>query len=237
MTRTDIADARDDLAGRGWAVLHTGLRHTDGDAVDHAAVLRLAREFGVPSRRDGGQEIWPIRPSRTDPAATLSERAGAADFHTDAAYRADPEGVVCMFVVRPAADGGLTLLLHAATVKAELRRHALGERVLAELGKPRWQWRVPEVFGGGEDGACSRAAVMPGDGTVRWRADNLVDLTLEQRRVASWFACLLRVLPGTVCLEHRPGDMIVIDNHHVMHARTSFRDPRRMLLRVRVWTS
>ncbi|WP_106239236.1 TauD/TfdA family dioxygenase [Nonomuraea fuscirosea] len=229
--------ARRHLVEQGWAVLRTGLCFADGGAVDHTKILSLARRFGAPSRRDAGREIWPVRPSRTDAAATLSERAGAVDFHTDAAYRSRPEDLVCLFVVRPAADGGLTLLLDAATVDAELRRHALGERVLAALGEPRWGWRVPEAFSGGPADVSPRAAVMPGDGTVRWRGDNLVGLTPEQRKVATWFGSLLKVVPGAVRLEHRPGDVIVIDNHRVMHGRTSFQDAARLLLRVRLWAS
>ncbi|MEU7830566.1 MULTISPECIES: TauD/TfdA family dioxygenase [unclassified Nonomuraea] len=237
MNEMNLTAARRHLADHGWAVLRTSLCFADGEAVDHARVLSLARRFGTPSRRDAGREIWPVRPSRTDASATFSERAGAVDFHTDAAYRPRPEDLVCMFVVRPARDGGLTLLLDAATVDAGLRRHDLGERVLAALAEPRWRWRVPETFSGGPADVSPRAAVMPGDGTVRWRGDNLVGLTQERRTVAFWFGSLLRVLPGAVRLEHRPGDVIVIDNHRVMHARTSFQDPHRLLLRVRLWAS
>ncbi|MFI6498164.1 TauD/TfdA family dioxygenase [Nonomuraea typhae] len=233
----NIQSAKHDLARQGWAVLRTGRRFADGDTIDEKAVLDLAGRFGVPSSRDGGREIWPVRPTRTDPAATLSERAGAAGFHTDAAYRPDPEPVICMFVIRPAADGGRTLLLGATAVAAELRRHALGARLLDTLAAPEWRWRVPEVFGGAPAGLSPPAAVLPGDGTIRWRADNLAGLTCEQRRVASWFARLLKVLPQTVTLDHRPGDVIIIDNHRTMHARAWFRDPRRLLLRVRLWAS
>jgi hypothetical protein len=37
-------------------------------------------------------------------------------------------------------------------------------------------------------------------------------------------------------VEQRAGDLLVIDNHRVMHGRTRFQDPERFLLRVRLWT-
>jgi alpha-ketoglutarate-dependent taurine dioxygenase len=234
----DLETAGRSLATHGWAVLHTGTSLMDGDSADQAALLRVTRHFGTPSSRDGGKELWPVRPCRTDPAATVSERAGAATFHTDAAYRSDPEHLICLFVVRPATEGGETLLLGTDTVTSELRRHSLGQGLLTTLAKPVWRWQVPEVFRSAGEDCSPAAAVLAQDGGLRWRADNLAPgLTREQRRVAAWFASLLRVMPGVVRLEHRIGDLILIDNHQTMHARAAFRDPRRLLLRARLWTS
>ncbi|HEX8008558.1 MAG TPA: TauD/TfdA family dioxygenase, partial [Trebonia sp.] len=127
--------ARADLAERGWAVLR-GQRFR----ADQASVLRIARHFGRPSARDGGQAVWEVRPRPGRARGTFSERTGPAAFHTDAQYHARPEDLVCLFVVRPAADGGHTRVLSAEAALSTLRA-----ATLTALREPTWSWTVPEV--------------------------------------------------------------------------------------------
>ncbi|WP_436761471.1 TauD/TfdA family dioxygenase [Streptosporangium sp. V21-05] len=235
MCEIDIGRAAQSLDLRGWAVLR-GQDFTSGHGADHAAVTDIARRFGTPSARDAGQAVWEVRPRPGRGHGTFSERAGPAPFHTDAQYRARPEDLVCLFVVRPAADGGATLLLGRADAEAGLGRRPHGDLVAAALRRPRWAWTVPEAFRSAPGETSPPAAVLPGDGTLRWRADNLAPrLDPFQRWAAAEFAACLRTAPGSRRIRHAPGGVIIVDNRRVLHARNPFQDPRRLVLRVRLW--
>ena len=252
------------LAERGWAVL-TDLPFLGRDGrADERVVLDLASAFGVPSARDGGRAVWPVTPATQDgmsPGGTFSVRAGAAGFHTDAQYHEHPEDYVCLLGVRTAGDGGLTRLLSADAAAAAVRRLPDGEALLALLRRPVWRWRTPAEFGAagaagsagsaGATGAHSGGAaagategmaptaVFPAPGVIRWRGDNLLDdgspaagrLIRAAGRIDAAFAAA----PGAVEFGLGPGDMLIVDNTRVMHARTDFADPSRLLLRVRLW--
>jgi hypothetical protein len=212
------------LAEDGFVVVNDA-GFTDGAEVDEAAVVRIAEAFGKPSTRDGGRAVWPIRPvsDRTD--ATFSLRAGAARLHTDAAYRDAPEDLVVMFCVRPAADGGATELLHG--------RHAaagLDVATTEALRRTQWFWRPPAVFGGAVAGPY---AVLSESG-MRWRWDNL-DLPARLTPTAASFRDHVDGHPATIVHRMVTDQVLVFDNTQMLHGRTAFSDPRRLLLRVRLW--
>uniref|UniRef100_UPI00157C9FD3 TauD/TfdA family dioxygenase n=1 Tax=Herbidospora sakaeratensis TaxID=564415 RepID=UPI00157C9FD3 len=164
MRASEKTHAADGLATRGWAVVRGAW-----DVPTHAQALRFAALFGRPSARDGGRAVWEVRPR--PPGGTFSQRGGPVPLHTDAQYHPDPEDLVCLFAVRPAADGGDSLLLPASGALAALRARPDGARAEAALRRPRWAWRIPAVFAAGR--AAPPAPVLSGD-TVRWRPDNLV---------------------------------------------------------------
>ncbi|MBO3750635.1 TauD/TfdA family dioxygenase [Streptosporangiaceae bacterium NEAU-GS5] len=243
MGKIDIPKARDELAERGWTVIQEAVTGApdgmDGmEGVDSAAVLDLASRFGTPSSRDSGALVWEVRPREGMEGGTFSEVAGAIPFHTDAQYRAVPEALVALFVVRPARDGGHTRLLTARSAFEALAREPYGEEIRAELKRPRWRWVVPESFREPDTPPLSPpAAVIESGDTVRWRPDNLVAPDEQGGEGAARFASCLAHAPGAVELDHHAGDLIVLDNRRVLHARGAFRDPRRLLLRIRLWAS
>lgn len=227
-----LGSARSELAKKGWAVLRPA-RFMVGGEPDEDAVVEIASWFGVPSRRDADRAVWRVAPVTSRPDATFSQRTGEAGLHTDAQYRRRPEDVVCLFVVRPALAGGATRLLTVADAAAAVRRHPRGRELLEALARPAWSWETPEVF---EAETGFRAAVMPGDGTIRWRADNLAaSLSAEQLRVAAVFEACIETAPEVVELPLDAGDVLLLDNRTTLHGRTDFSDPRRLLLRVRLW--
>ena len=226
-----IDAARAALATQGWAVIQ-GIATDPGERV-HDALLDLAAGFGRPSTRDGGTAVWPVTARSRGAMATFSLRTGAAALHTDAQYRRVPEDLVCLFAVRRAADGGATRLLSACDAVAAVRRHPLGAQVLARLGRPVWNWATPEPFA---TEPAFRAAVLPGDGTVRWRPDNLsCSVGPRARAVAKLFTDLVEAAPVVTEFMLASGDMVIIDNRRALHGRTAFTDRRRLLLRVRLW--
>jgi hypothetical protein len=225
------------LRDRGWAVLRDLPFLVDGRP-DPAAALAIAAALGVPSDRDGGVPVWPVAPAPLGGGTTFSSRAGRAGLHTDAQYHRVPEDLVCMFVVRAAASGGLTRVLAAADAVAAIGRQPGGSRLLGLLARPDWRWRVPAEFTA--DRARPQdsppAPVLAGDGALRWRGDNLAArLPAALRAVAPLVDTVLDRAPEVVTLDLRAGDLIVVDNRRVLHGRTWFDDSRRLLLRVRLW--
>ncbi|TKK81046.1 hypothetical protein FDA94_34200 [Herbidospora galbida] len=224
MRATETTDAEDGLATRGWVVVRGGW-----DVPTHAQALRFAARFGRPSARDGGHPVWEVRPRPL--GGTFSQRGGPVPLHTDAQYHPDPEDLVCLFAVRPAADGGHSLLLPASRALAALRARPDGARAEAALRRPQWSWITPAVFTGGR--GAPPLPVLAGD-TVRWRPDNLVPAE-EGRAAAETFTdALARADPEEVRLT--PGDVLLVDNRRTLHGRTAFGDPRRLMLRVRLWS-
>jgi alpha-ketoglutarate-dependent taurine dioxygenase len=206
-------------------VLLRGCEFSDGETVDAQAVGDLMMVFGQVSARDGGTLIWPVRPATTDSGATFSVRAGAAEWHTDAAYRAVPEDFVALLCVRPADDGGVSRLLHERHARA-----GMDADVVTALRRPGFSWCPPAVFGG----PSTRCFPVLTPDTVRWRWDNLV-VARAHRPAARMFREHLATAAGALELPLEAGDVLVFDNRRMLHARTAFTDPRRHLLRVRLW--
>lgn len=228
----DLRVAKKELAHRGWAVL-TGLPFVHDDEPDISYILRTAARFGRPSDREGGTPAWTVRPTSQDATQTFSRRAGGATLHTDAQYRRVPEHLVCLFAVRPAADGGITRILGASDALSALRGHERERWLRDRLARPDWAWEVPAPFDGEQP---FRAAVLPADGTIRWRADNLAaGVDGELREAAREFADRLEMAPEVVQLRLEAGDAVILDNRRVLHGRTFFADRRRLMVRVRLW--
>jgi alpha-ketoglutarate-dependent taurine dioxygenase len=221
-----VRAVREDVRQRGWS-LATGLPFVRDRAPDLEFVLGFAARLGRPSERDGGIAAWPVTPVTGDPRATFSQRAGHAALHTDAAYRRDPERGVCLFAVRPAQDGGRSRLVAGKDVL-----HALPDALGRQLSRPDWEWRVPAPF---QPGPPFRGAVLSRDGKVRWRADTLRPAGTGQERAAAEFAARVETLPAVVEIPLQEGDVLVLDNHRMLHGRTAFTDPCRLLVRVRLW--
>jgi alpha-ketoglutarate-dependent taurine dioxygenase len=212
------------LADQGWALIENA-GFTDGNDIDYQVVKKIASRYGTPSDRDGGKEIWPVTPRKSGPSDTFSVRAGEARFHTDAAYRAEPEQRFALFCVRPADDGGTSRVLQAQQALSDVP-----EEMSALLRKPVWRWVPPATFGGEADAARS---VSTADGKIRWRVDNLnVDSALLE--VATAFDEHLDAHPGVAEFLLRTDSVLICDNERVLHGRTWFSDPRRLVLRVRL---
>jgi alpha-ketoglutarate-dependent taurine dioxygenase len=221
--KESLSQAGDLLATRGWAVVPSA-GFSDGHTADPGAVRAIAQRFGVPSSRDGGIDIWPVRPVSRSATETFSRRAGTALLHTDAAYRPDPEPLFALFCVRPAADGGATRLLAATDALA-----GLDPRVARELRRPVWRWVPPAVFGGGPG---EPRPVLSGGG-ARWRYDNL--LASEPRMaVAAAFRDHIEAHRRVATLMLPADSVLICDNQRVLHGRTTFTDAARLLLRVRL---
>lgn len=221
-----------EVAARGWASFRVDEVGTSPERAE-GALLEAVRGWGIPSRRDGGSDVWPIRPRLLDQSATFSVRNGAAGLHTDAQYHQKPEDLVVICCVRPADSGGESTLLGLSDVWEAIRTQRDSGDLVRWLRAPVWGFEVPLEFGGG-DGAA-RVPVL-GESTIRWRRDNLrAERDVPAEQIADAFAAACESSPRKVVLPLGPGDAIVMDNRRVLHGRLGFEDPQRHLLRVRLW--
>jgi alpha-ketoglutarate-dependent taurine dioxygenase len=235
---------RDALAARGFALARTpgfaGLPVAERDRL----AVAVAAALGTPSPVGDatGTVVWDVRPRPDLPAGqragNISVSSGEACLHTDSTFSARPERWFLLWCVRPAADGGASVLVDSAAVVSRMqagraRRQALD--VLMARDVPMWDGRrVLPV----------RVLHREGDGTVkvRYRADLLRE-GLARAGVAEGepVAAALRTLAAELddaasrlVVPLAADDLLIVDNHRVLHARQAFTDPRRHLLRVRV---
>ncbi|HEY6424993.1 MAG TPA: TauD/TfdA family dioxygenase [Pseudonocardiaceae bacterium] len=212
----------------GWVVFHSD----EVAAGDKRAMAAIARSLGKESDRDGGA-LWPITPrART---GTFSITAQETGLHTDAQYHDQPEPRFLLFCVVPAAcGGGANRLLRASDVIRRLNDAAtLAEADTERLRTEAWSWEVPEIFQTAP--MHNSHAVLGGGDTVRWRHDNLRPGGPEQARTAQRFRDYVETHPAVVDVRLDSGDVLYCDNKRVLHGRTAFQDPRRLLYRTRLW--
>lgn len=166
-------------------------------------------------------EAHPIRPVPHGRSFAATSRF--TPLHTDSqSHRGMPPRWQVMLCVRPAARGGETLLLDG---------WALLERIAAEdpalhhalLTRPR---RLPFVFGDVEGPTVS----LRGGCVVLTHSPMAVGDEVEQG-LAPWLAGAPRIE-----LRVEADELLVVDNHRMLHGRRAFEDPQRRFLRLLVWT-
>jgi alpha-ketoglutarate-dependent taurine dioxygenase len=209
-----------------------------------ALILSVVSAVGAPTDHNNDKRIlWPVTPRVIQPGkkATFSEEAGEAPFHTDSAFSRHPERFISLFVVREAQDGGgQTVLLSGERVIDALSASRDGQECLEILRRTEFPFRVPDAFYAGED--VITAPVLSGDPLIRFRYDCIMsgfDLRPEMRTPeAVWavehFASFMRECDAAMTYRVARGEMIVSDNHRLLHSRTDFVDPNRLLIRVRM---
>lgn len=205
-----------ELATRGFCLVRpeSGL---DAHTASQQPWEVAARLFGEPPELVERQPIAPVAGGRS--FASSSE---ATPLHTDSQlYRGVPPQAQLMFCARAASDGGETLLVDT---------HALLEQVEAT---------APELF----EALFTRARQIPfvfGDvlgPTVSWRGDCLVVTHSPQPPRdpvgQQLWQLLARVDATRVSVS--ASELLVVDNHRMLHGRTAFTGVERSFTRLLVW--
>jgi gamma-butyrobetaine dioxygenase len=183
---------------------------------DPWAVARLLHREG-PVWMVESHPIHPI-PGGHSYAANHAE----TPLHTDSqSYRGLPPKLQVMLCERPAASGGQTVLIDTWPLLEQIAA-ADPELFAALLTRPR---RIPFVFGD---------VIGP---TVALRGDALVFTHSPMpphdelgRRLAPWIAAAPRIE-----LRVAADELLLVDNHRMLHGRQAFEDPQRRFLRLLVW--
>jgi len=233
----------------GYVVLQALPLLTLEQKYHEALLLRIAETLGIPGRTGGANSklIWEVRPRSDLPTGyvpSITERDGAADLHTDSQYRSYPEGCVLLFVVRPASSGGETLLLDADTLLESLTSGVEGRAAYDVLRQARFPFAVPMAFRTeSQTPEYVAATIFSETPVIRYRHDAIIegfaidpDLATKDARWA--LDTLSEVIRNTAAKTTREalsaGDIILINNHRLLHGRTDFTDTRRLLLRLRI---
>jgi alpha-ketoglutarate-dependent taurine dioxygenase len=195
------------------------------------------------------QTIWRITP-RPDlnHVPTFSEAAGEAPFHTDNSWVREPEQYFALLVIRPADVGGESLLCPVAELLQELARTREGPAVLRTLRERSFPFAIPVVFRSATEAAAKVTPVVTSPvvlsrSALRYRYDVIKagfqvrpDLATAESvhavEVFNEFLTGVRQSFPTIRLES--GDLLIANNFTVLHARTDFTDPNRLLLRARI---
>ncbi|MBX7079105.1 MAG: TauD/TfdA family dioxygenase [Nannocystaceae bacterium] len=206
---------RESLARDGFTVV----------ALGELAAVRLAQPWLLVDAVLGEApllvEVQPIRPVAG--ARSFAASSAPAPWHTDSPlWRGRPPELQLTVCLRPARDGGASLLLDAWQWLASLQRDepALARQLLT---RPRV---MPFVFG---DVLGPTAALRGGrpcvTHTPRPRPDDTIAVAIA--------AALEHAPRQRVVL--REGEALLLDNHRMLHGREGFADPDRVLARVLAW--
>lgn len=200
-----------ELAERGHTVCAFDRRAAADDPWQLAARLLGARPRMV--------ERQPIRPVAH--GRSYASTAGPTPLHSDSQrFAGRPPRLQLMLCLRPAARGGITTLLDTRALLADL---AAGDPQLhADLH--RCDRTIPFVAG------PIVGPTVVTDGGDTWLTHSPMPATDPiGERLAPWLA-RARVTE----LRLVAGDLLVVDNHRMLHGRTAFTGPREFL-RLLIW--
>jgi alpha-ketoglutarate-dependent taurine dioxygenase len=246
--RSLAALARDIVALEPACVVLRGLGYNQYPAaVRDSLVLALTQAVGKPTDHNLDKRVlWPVKPRAeavrriADYKTTFSEEAGEAPLHSDSAFAPRPEKYNCLFVVRKATTGGVSVVLNVPHLVDDLERSSEGRDCLAILRHEQFPFRVPDAFFKGK--RVITAPVLSEEPFVRFRGDCLAagfaireDLRSNERVWAiEHFRAAAESSERRLSYTLQPDEALVLDNHVMLHARSDFVDQNRHLIRVRM---
>ena len=238
-----LADAMNDVIdGRGFVLLR-GVP-VEGLGADEIALMYwgIGRHLGRPIHQKGPDDLLVyVRDQGVDPSDPLVrgfQTAERLDYHCDSS---DVVGLLC---VRPAKSGGVSTIVSSVAVHDELVRR---DRVLAELLHGQW-WHDRKTGDGPESFfRCSVFGERDGRLFAHYgraymesasRGAGIPPMTAEQVRALNALDELTNSPDFVLNMDFRPGDIQLLNNYTVMHARTAYEDypePERRRELIRLW--
>ena len=199
---------------------------------EKGAAAGVARLIGDLDEATYGK-VFDLTPSGRIP--TLGNTTRSVPPHTDEPFRYTPPGICVLGCVRPADDGGDTILVDGFKLAKKMRDEA--PDLFALLA------RKAQTFVRRHDGSLdlrSRAKtfVLDDEGQlsgVRIHTRSAGPMDLSAELVEAYYAAHHRLTVMMMAPENQvrvalgPGEAVVFDNHRVLHARTDFSDQRRLL--------
>ena len=243
------------LRTHGAVIYNLGLAGLPEDR-RNAALYAITLMLGYPTSTDQrtGRVAWDVRARPVEEIdgrfTTFSERIGSADMHTDSSFYPMPEEQFILYVVNAAScDGGHSLLVDGEDIFEALQRTEEGRKAFDLLSTTPVPFRVPAIYAAGDSNVEVHVAPVFGPSrrpgtrfTMRWRYDSIKkgldarpDLDTPALRAA--LALMNEVAEhGAVRFKDQlPTDTLMLaDNHHMLHGRTTYTDERRHLIRIRI---
>ena len=210
------------LRQRPYCALIEGCHFDEGNRL----FVALNRAFGElvarPYEKPRAQLVHYIQPA-TDRPATDGTQYESEKLHTDTADWDPPVQLISMVCVRPdKAGGGRSRILDVDTLRQELRER-LGAETLHLLESEPVPWRLAPYRGGG---LAWRHVLSKS--SLCWRRYTIDEpnVVLSDEISAALDACeqVINTVPGTLEFSMCEGDMLFMDNHRTIHARTPIAD-------------
>jgi gamma-butyrobetaine dioxygenase len=216
---TTAADSREALArevvAQGFSIARLGDVATEAAADPWGFAERL---WGVPPKMVESQPIRAVPHGRS-----FASTSGETPLHTDSQSHLDaPPDLQVMVCRRPASQGGETTLVDAWALFDRLE-HEDPELLRDLFEVPR---RIPFVFGD-----VFGPTVTERDGRLVFTCS---PMRIPEEPIARRLAQRLDVAP-VILVKPRAGEVLVVDNHRMLHGRRAFTDPDREFVRLLVW--
>lgn len=207
---------------RPYCVLVTGLQFDEGNRL----FVGINRAFGDlvarPYEKPRAQLVHYIQPV-TDLRASLGSQYESEKLHTDTADWEPPVELISMICVRPDRDGGgRSRVLDVDTLREEVQNR-LGKKTLRLLETEPVPWQLAPYRGGGlkwrtvlsKDRMCWRRY------TVKTAVNSSdPELSAEMSAALDAFEDVVAAVPGTLEFLMGESDLLFMDNHRTIHART-----------------
>lgn len=168
----------------------------------------------------------------------------AVPFHWDGAFHQVPDYLVFSCVNSPAAGaGGETLFAHTERIFADASAQ---EKDVWSQARLKYETEKVAHYGGSIEGPLLQKHPHHGTSILRFAEEvktRLNPVTLEVKGLAKDEALQLtadlteRIYDGRYCYRHtwQPGDLLLADNHTLIHGRTAFeKDEPRHLRRIQL---
>lgn len=230
-------------SGRGFVILR-GLP-VEGLTADAfaTAVWGIGTRLGYALSQNAQGELISsvVDATKEDPTPRMYRSSQELRLHTDIT------GMIALACWHKAQTGGASVIASAVTVHDEIERrapqllaplyrgfhyHRLGEEGPDE--EPATPYRVPVFAGRNGQLSCRYQRV----GIAAGHRELGVPITAEEIAALDLFDEVARVPEHRVAFYLERGEMLVINNYTVMHARTAFTnfpEPERRRLLVRLW--
>jgi hypothetical protein len=222
-----VGEIRSRLAQRPYCALVRGIRYDEGNRL----FVGINRAFGElvarPYEKPRAQLVHYIQPA-TDLPASGSSQFESEKLHTDAADWDPPVRFISMVCVRADRDGGgRSRVLDIDTLREEVRAR-LGSRMLEFLAREPVPWLLAPYRGGGvswramlsEDGMCWRRY------TIEMAVASLgIELSPTVTAALDSLDEVVTNTPGTIEFLMRENELLVVDNHRILHSRTPLSNP------------
>ncbi len=210
--------------------------------------LALMSCIGKPTPTDkaGKEIIWEVTPRTHLPdgyTPTITEHNQAAELHTDSSYVDVPERYVALFVIRPAKEGGLSHILDGREFLSTLSESRQGRECVNVLRSVPCPSRVPTAFTENcmeEEPELALHRIISDSPLIRYRYDTIRAgfkcepsyASSEVQWAVDYFHHAL-ARHGKYTFSLNSGDILLANNHEILHGRTAFKDKNRLLLRIR----
>lgn len=230
--------------GRGFLLLRRFPVDLLDDAETELAYMGLGTHLGTPVGQDKDATLLGhVRDEgveRHDPSVRFYRTRGRQDFHTDGA---DLVGLLCL---QRARSGGQSRIASSAAVYNEMLRRR--PDLVEVLYEPLY-WDRNDEQSAGEDPFFALPAFSDLDGTPRifyigWyirdaqRHPDVPRLTLEQSEAMDLLEAIANDPAFHLAMDFRPGDVQLLNNARILHARESYEDhgdPARRRHLLRLW--